>query len=161
MFQTVLSISSFRRSSPAAGNSEWAAFHVIFLINTLTAGALEATQASNHMKMKLKQTTTSPKQNKAKQNPTNKQTMPLIQITKIHLWTCRSVYSYTLNSALWFELSICLWSAEFGALYCIVLKFVAGLVKPWCSNVRVLNYIILLSTLSNFLNAVSHSASGH
>lgn len=42
-----------------------------------------------------------------------------------------------------------------------MLKFVAGMVRPRYSNVRVLNYIILLSTLSNFLNAVSHSASGH
>lgn len=60
MFQTVLSISSIRKSSPAAGNSEEAAFHVILLINTLKAGALEATQASNHMKIKVKQTTASP-----------------------------------------------------------------------------------------------------
>lgn len=42
-----------------------------------------------------------------------------------------------------------------------MLKFVAGMVRPQYSNVRVLNDIILLSTLSNFLNAVSHSASGH
>lgn len=66
-----------------------------------------------------------------------------------------------LNSAVWFELSICLCSVAFGAIYCIVLKFVAGMLRPRYSNVRVLNYIILLSTLSNFLNAVSHSASGH
>lgn len=72
MFQRVLSISSIRRSSPAADNSEGATFHVIFLINTLRAGALEATQASNHMKIILKLITTPPL-NKTKQNITNKQ----------------------------------------------------------------------------------------
>lgn len=66
-----------------------------------------------------------------------------------------------LNSAVQFKLSIHLCSAGFGAIYCTMLKFVAGMVRLQYSNVRVPNYIILLSTLCNFLNAVSHSASGH
>lgn len=35
-----------------------------------------------------------------------------------------------LNSAVWFELSVCLCSAGFGAIYCTVLKFVAGMLRP-------------------------------